>query len=351
MRIAFRIAKGVGVALLAILALLALCATWFLVSIRQDEVTFTSGGLTLSGTLLSPRFGGSAPGVVLVHGSGETSRNSMMLYAWIFASQGYASLAYDKRGVGKSEGEPFAWREFSIDDLAADAAAGFKFLQGRANVDSRRVGFFGASQGAWVTSRAANLVESPAFLVMASASVSTIGEDRLWGREAQMRHLGAGDEAIAQGVELLTLDHRVTRTGEGYEELLSAWKRCREERWFADICPERDPLPKDSPHRMWERTVLDFDPRPELRLINAPVLWIFGDPTLDRFSPVQMSTARVEAAKASGMPYQIIQIDGVGHTLELEGERDLQTLVQVQVPLLWQIFNWLSASTVTRPVE
>ena len=33
------------------------------------------------------------------------------------------------------------------------------------------------------------------------------------------------------------------------------------------------------------------------------------------------------------------------------GERDLQTLVQVQVPLLWQIFNWLSASTVTRPVE
>jgi len=108
-------------------------------STEQEEVAFQSGDITIRGTLLSPRFGREAPGVVLVHGSGQTSRNSTMLYAWIFASQGYAALAYDKRGVGQSEGGSNEWDEFSVGDLASDAAAGYRYLQSLIEVDPERV--------------------------------------------------------------------------------------------------------------------------------------------------------------------------------------------------------------------
>ncbi len=230
--------------ILVAIALPALWCGWKRHSIHQEEVEFKSGNLVIRGTLLSPRFGIKAPGVVLVHGSGQTSRKSTMLYAWIFASQGYAALSYDKRGVGKSDGGENEWREFSLNDLAADAAAGYRFLESRTNIDSKCIGFFGASQGGWVVSIAANQVESPAFLIMVSASVSTIAEDRIYGREAQIRHAGFGEDDIKKAIELIRMDHQVTRTGKDFEKLSATFERYREaawfrgsgERWADDVC-------------------------------------------------------------------------------------------------------------------
>ena len=350
MRKFVKIGKRIVLSIFAILALLALGAGWVWLSNVQEEGAFQSGGITIRGTLLSPRFGSEAPGVVLVHGSGQTSRNSTMLYAWIFASQGYAALAYDKRGVGQSEGGSNEWDEFSVGDLASDAAAGYQYLQSLIEVDPERVGFFGASQGAWVVSLAANRVDPPAFLVMVSASVSTIADDRMYGREAQIRYAGFGSEAVARGLELMRLDHQVTRSGTGYEELRATAAAHHGADWYRAINPDIEmPLPANDPHRLWERKVLDFDPQPFLGTIKSPVLWVFGDPALDRFSPVNLSLNRVEQAKASGMPYDILQIDNVGHTLELEGDRDIQTLVQVRVPLIWKMFRWLDGHVSSTP--
>jgi pimeloyl-ACP methyl ester carboxylesterase len=326
---------------LVILALPALWCSWKLLSISQENIEFKSGNLVIRGTLVSPRFSKSLPAVVLVHGSGPTSRKSTILYAWIFASQGYAALSYDKRGVGKSDGGENEWQEFILDDLAADAAEGYRFLQSRSNIDSEHIGFFGASQGGWVVSIAASHVESPAFLIMASVSFSTIAEDRLHGREAQTRHEGFGEDAINQAIELLKLDHQVTRTGKEYEKLMAAFGQYHDSAWLKSIYPNLQPLPVDDVHREWERKILDFDPQPYLKKIKAPVLWIFGDPELDRFSPVNLSISRVKQAQTSGMPYKIIQIDKVSHTLKIDGSSEFRSFVQIKIPLLWKLFHWL----------
>jgi pimeloyl-ACP methyl ester carboxylesterase len=318
-----------------------LWAGWTRFSIRQDSVEFRSGSLIIRGTLLSPRFRNKDPGVVLVHGSGETSRKSMMVYAWIFASRGYAALAYDKRGVGQSDGKANEWREFSIDDLASDASAGYFFLQSLSNVNSGRVGFFGVSQGGWVVALAASRLNTPAFLIMASASLSTVAEDRIYGREAQIRHAGYGEDAVDHAKNLIALDHQVTRSGEGYVQLMAAWNHYSKEAWFGEVYQDTVPLPVNDLHREWERKVLDFDPQPLLLEIKSPVLWIFGDPALDRFSPVKLSISRVKQAQAAGKPYEILQIDKVGHTLEPEDGGGLKSFLQIRIPLLWRIFQWL----------
>ncbi len=322
-------------------ALLALYAGWVRLSIVEQQVEYQSGDLTIRGTMLAPRFGGKAPGIVLVHGSGETSRKSMLLYAWLFAFKGYAALAYDKRGTGTSDGEDYEWREFSFPHLAADAAAGFRFLQSHNRVDPARVGFFGASQGGWVVALAANSVSTPAFLIMVSASVSTVAEDRIYGRAAQVRQAGFSENSVAAAVELIRADHDVTRSGKGYEEFLARWQRCSNADWFRTVYGNDNPLPLNDRQRAWERTVLDFDPVPLLNRLNVPTLWVFGDPRLDRFCPVELSVARVMAAKEAGKPYQLIQIENVGHTLELAQGGTLQTIMQVRLPLIRRIFRWL----------
>lgn len=323
------------------LLLLGLYVAWLWVSVVEEPVEFRSGDLILRGTLRSPRADGAAPGVVLVHGSGAATRKSMMVYAWLFAVKGYAALAYDKRGLGASDGGPDEWRRFRFEDLAADAAAGYEFLQSHDGIDANRVGYFGASQGAWVVSLSAHQAGSPAFLMMASASVSTVAEDRVFGRAAQVRNAGFDDVAIEESVALIEADHAVSRTGSGYETYIQRWNEYQTRPWFETVYGDQLPEPLNSSFRQWQRTILDFDPVPLLREFDAPALWLLGDPALDRFSPVALSVERLRQAKTSGACYRIIQIDGAGHTLEPGSDSGLVASLRMRIALVLDIYQWL----------
>ena len=71
----------------------------------EREVRFRSGRTWLAGTLAVPAGASGRPGVVLVHGSGATTRNDPAVLASYFEAQGFAVLTYDKRGIGQSGGE------------------------------------------------------------------------------------------------------------------------------------------------------------------------------------------------------------------------------------------------------
>lgn len=314
---------------------------WLRASVVEDEVEFRSGDLVLRGILLSPRWTDSAPAFVMVHGSGKATRNSMVVYAWLFALKGYATLAYDKRGVGTSDGEPHEWREFSFDDLAADSVAAYSFLQSQPQIDRNRVGFLGGSQGGWVVSLAANQVDSPAFIAMVSASVSTVAEDRIFERKARVRHAGFDDFAVSEASQLIKADQEVTRTASGYENYARLWNSLRNSVWFEDVYGDQAPEPVDSSSRHWEKTILDFDPQPLLRQIDSPTLWLFGDPSLDRSAPVSLSLDRLSEAKNSGACYRVVQIDGAGHTLEPLRDIGLLSRLKIRISLVRDIYQWL----------
>lgn len=335
-------ARKIALRTISALALISTIGlTWLWLSVTQEEVEFTNGPLTLRGTLLAPRFGTDLSAVVLVHGSGAASRKSLMPYAWIFASKGYAALVYDKRGVGQSGGDALESEQFNFENLAGDAASGYRLLQSHDRIKPDRVGYLGVSQGGWVAALAAHQVDEPAFMVMISASLSTVAEDRIYGREALIRHLGLNTAEVAEARELMARDHQVTRTGLGFPELQASWRQYASTDWFRAARLPENPQRLDDPHRVWERTVLDFDPRPMLDQIDSPILWIFGDQRLDRFSPVALSLSRVAAAQAVGKPWAIMQFEGAGHTLELDGGNPIETIVEVRLPLILDLFEWL----------
>lgn len=91
------------------------------------------------------------PSVVLVHGSGSLDRDgdvfghkSFLVLADRLARQGTAVLRYEKRGVAKSSGSLKRATTFDLAD-AAELAVGF--LRGRAEVDARKIGIVGHSEG------------------------------------------------------------------------------------------------------------------------------------------------------------------------------------------------------------
>ena len=99
------------------------------VTYTEEDVSFKSGDIILSGTLIHPNIRSPYPVIVFVHGSGKMTRETMRNRAYLFVKNGIASLIYDRRGRGESEG--------NSDDilpmmtLAVDAIAGVDFLNSR----------------------------------------------------------------------------------------------------------------------------------------------------------------------------------------------------------------------------
>ncbi len=150
----------------------------------EEEVTFPSGGITLSGLWLQPAGPGPHPAVVLVHGSGPGTRHQLVPMASFFAHLGLAVLYYDKRGCGGSGGD---WKQVDLEELAADAASGARWLRSRAGIDPKRVGLWGISQGGWITPLAAALDPAIAFVINSSGPGTSLRRQDLYMMENMLK--------------------------------------------------------------------------------------------------------------------------------------------------------------------
>jgi len=70
----------------------------------SERIRFSSGNIKLAGSLALPEGEGPFPAIVFVHGSGRATRHRFNRWATYFEERGIASLRYDKRGTGFSEG-------------------------------------------------------------------------------------------------------------------------------------------------------------------------------------------------------------------------------------------------------
>jgi fermentation-respiration switch protein FrsA (DUF1100 family) len=135
-----------------------------------EEVSFpTEDGLTLHGWFVPP-VSGSASITILVFNGNAGNRGMRGSLAQAFAARGIATFLFDYRGYGENRGTP------SESGLVRDARAARAYLDGRPDVDPRRVVYFGESLGAAVAVHLA-VEAAPAALVLRSpfTSLTDIG--------------------------------------------------------------------------------------------------------------------------------------------------------------------------------
>lgn len=118
-----------------------------------ENVTFLNetSGHNLAGTLTLPKEGKNFPVAILISGSGPQNRDEELFAHrpfWVLADyltrNGIAVLRYDDRGVGESEG---IYQTASLSDLASDAVAALSYLKTRKEIDPKKIGIIGHSEG------------------------------------------------------------------------------------------------------------------------------------------------------------------------------------------------------------
>ena len=150
----------------------------------NQDVSFDNdrGPVKLAGTFSVPNGPGPFPAVLLIAASGPEGRDEnagghlvFVVLADHLLRQGVAVLRYDKRGVGASTGD---FDKATFDDLVSDAAAAFRYLKSRPEVDPHRVGVIGHSEGGSIGPAVAVIDKDVAFVVaMAGSGLS--GEFRI----------------------------------------------------------------------------------------------------------------------------------------------------------------------------
>jgi pimeloyl-ACP methyl ester carboxylesterase len=253
----------------------------------EEEVTFSGGtaGNVLAGTLTLPKSEGPFPAVLLIAGSGPQDRNEslanhrpFLLIADSLTRKGIAVLRYDKRGVGKSTGNPDTATTL---DLAADAQSALAFLKSRKEIDGSRIGLIGHSEGAIIAPYMAGHSKEVKWLVLLAAPATTGEKTLLNQSELIGRAGGLSDEQLEASLGFDQAAYALVRKEKDPNALAEKLVALVKETGLDAALP---PAALETQLRMlaspWFRFFLDYDPLPNLKAVNCPVLALYGQKDL-----------------------------------------------------------------------
>lgn len=155
--------------------ILTLALLYSNVLLSQENVSIQSGGIELYGTLMQPKVK-TEKAVLIISGSGITDRdgntkplyinNALKLLAEELTDLGYATLRYDKRGVGESSPDSISYENLRFEDYVLDASNWISYL----NSKYSDVTLIGHSQGSLVGMMAIQITPANRFVSLAGLS-------------------------------------------------------------------------------------------------------------------------------------------------------------------------------------
>jgi pimeloyl-ACP methyl ester carboxylesterase len=276
---------------------------------QVEEIHFRSGKFNLVGDLRLPEGDGPHPAIIMVHGSGNATRDGAVPFSAmieIFLRNGYAVFSWDKPGSGGSTGH----LEHELTQRAAILTDGIEVLVEHPSIDPARIGLWGISQAGWVMPLALEQTNEVAFMIVVSGGAEDSIEQMAYQLGQRILSFGGSEEDAAlfekyraQAVKATTYaDYReamnILNTIPNVEQIVG---------FSLEIAEEADwkPRPRDSD--------AFIDPSEIINHITIPVLAFYGD--IDKnIDPVQGAEAYQIALETAGnQDYQIEVIHGAAH--------------------------------------
>jgi len=318
----------------------------------------------LAGTLTTPRGAGPFPCALLITGSGPEDRNEAIFGHkpfWVLADhltrKGIAVLRVDDRGVGGSTG---SMRGATSEDFAGDALAGIEFLKTRKEIDPKKIGLIGHSEGGLIAPMVAVRSKDVAFIVL-MAGTGVRGDSILLMQTAAARRLMGGSDAdVAREHEVLRRAYASVRA----RDSVGAYRATRELVGFQTAAlPEeqrralgdldslalRASREIDSP---WMRFFFDYDPAPTLKKVKCPVLALNGSKDF-QVAPKENLAAISAALKAGGnRDATVKELPGLNHMFQTANTGAMLEYAAIEETIapaaLNEISSWIAARTLAK---
>jgi pimeloyl-ACP methyl ester carboxylesterase len=295
----------------------------------EVSVSNAAAGIVLAGTLTVPPGPGPHPAVVLVTGSGPQDRDEavmghrpFLVLADHLSRAGIAVLRCDDRGVGGSSGQ---FAQATLTDFVADALAAVAFLRAHADIDPKRIGMVGHSEGGVIGPLAATQSTNIAFLVLL-AGVGVPMEALLirQGRDVA-RVMGAGEDSIAHNTEFQRRLFQIVRNEPDHpqaekllraaiaEEMARMTETQRSALGLTDTTVDGQVRTLLSP---WFRDLIRYDPRPALKQVRCPVLALNGEKDVQVAAAENLDAIRAALLAGGNTRVKTVALPGLNHLFQ-----------------------------------
>ncbi|TFH08362.1 MAG: alpha/beta fold hydrolase [Candidatus Atribacteria bacterium] len=325
----------------------------------ERDLTFASNDLTLAGTLRLPLSGdGPYPAALLIHGSGPIDRDGnainvetgavvMELDAYrqlavALSDAGIASLRFDKRGVGESEGDvSLAARA----DLLDDARAAIEALRAQPEIDASRIILIGHSEGSYLAPVLAVEDETIAGVVLLAGAARPLDAITLWQVESLLKKQGIEGETLEAA---LAQQNQYIAFVEGSQ---GEWADYTADSLQADLpwlTPEAANQLKSTPLALsWLREHYLAEPAEVIAQLQQPVLIISGEK--DSQVPATEAALLEELLEAAGNQDVTVHVlPDLNHLLRHHPEEPNLTYRHIDEPVDARVTQALSEWIVER---
>ncbi len=267
--------------------------------------------------------------MILISGSGAQDRDEtifrhqpFLVLADMLTRRGVAVLRVDDRGVGGSSGNISS---STSEDFAGDVEAGIALLKSRGDIDGRKIGLMGHSEGGIIAPIVAARSRDVAFIVLLAGTGLPGDEIVLLQARLIGKAMGASDKDLDKQQDMQERFFKIMKTETDPKK---AGVALREElkKLLGELSPEdrkkagdietqvENELKKvESP---WFRFFLSFDPRPTLAKVQCPVLALNGEKDLQ--VPPKENLEEISKAIKSGGNTRVTtkQLPGLNHLFQ-----------------------------------
>jgi uncharacterized protein len=271
-------------------------------SVPGDEaVRIQASGFNLAASVAKPANAkGPLPAIVLIGGSGPLDRDGVVAgipvlgqIAADLVEAGFFVVRYDKRGVGQSGGRT---ETATIADYAEDARAVITWLEKtRKDVDKKRIGLVGHSEGAWVAMTVAARDKRVAAIALVAGLATSGREAILEQQQLLLAQTGASEAEKHEKIELQTRINAAALKGGGWEGI-----------------PDQLRVAADTP---WFQSFLAFDPARVMRDVRQPVLVVQGELDTQVAAHHAERLADLARARKRRVAVDVAKVPGINHLL------------------------------------
>lgn len=284
---------------------------------KTKSVSFGDSDAIISGTIYYPIKEGNYPAIIVMPGGGSNVTNLRDVPVYLgkrAAACGIVTLVYDKRGTGDSKGN---YNEADFNDFLADASAGVELIKNLPEVNSRKIGAVGFSQGARLIANLAVRNKDISFIAGVSGPIYPVGLTRYYAFKNSISRTQTPDSTLAQILPIWEEHFKALEAKDETRSLqLDQVIEKASVRLNRNLLP---PLYRDI-ERMPIYNSMGIDLLTELEELNVPWFSLYGED--DRIVPVQESIKNIRAImELSGNDDFIIEvIPNSSHSLYIEEE-------------------------------
>ena len=328
----------------------------------DEEVTFENAkaGIKLAGTLTLPKKEGLFPVVILISGSGPQNRNEelmghkpFLVLSDFLTRNGIAVLRFDDRGTAASTGD---FKTATSADFASDVEAGVAYLQTRKEIDKKKIGLMGHSEGGIIAPMVASNSKDISFIVLLAGT--GIPGDRLLLLQEELifKASGMSDNKLQIIKRINSLVFELVKKSNSVDQLTADLTKLlnQEVRNYPDRPGNisEDDFVKAQVNEVvnpWMVNFIKFDPAIALTKVKCPVLAINGEKDLQVPPKENLEAIKSALSKGGNTKVTIIELPGLNHLFQ-ECKTGLpaeySTIEQTFSPTaLDEILKWIQIQT------